>query len=104
MNHSLHVILDYVGHFYEMSTEDITRESQKQEIVKARKMLILLAKGNKDGMVAKFLGLSRPHIVNSRKSILNEMEFNKELKAEYEQAEHNLLLYEVADLRMNQNI
>lgn len=90
--HSLKVVLKFVSDLYKM---DITIESQKQEIVKGRKMFILLARGNKDGQVAKFLGLSRPTVVNHRKSFKDEMEFNKTLRAEFEQAKRDLLLYEI---------
>ena len=96
MNHSLKVVLEFVSDFFEMSIEDITSESQVQKVVKTRRMVILLASGNSDKRVAKFLGMSRPNVVNGRRAILNEMEINADLRKEFEKAKHDLLIYEIS--------
>ena len=104
MTHSPLVILDFVGQFYKMDIGDILSESQRREVVTARDMVILLGKGNRDVDLAKVFGMSRPNITNSRKAIVNLMTFDKKLRRDFDLMSRGLLNFEIADLRMNQDI
>ncbi len=95
MNHSVYTIRDYVCGFYSIPVERINQPIQNARIVKARRMMLLLAGHGKDKYVAGITGRSRCWQTQSRKTILGYMEYDRDLKKEFELLRDGLMKYEI---------
>lgn len=95
MNHSINVIVDFICQYYEVDKDVLKSPCRDAELVKARKMILLLAGAGRDKLVAKCLHRARCTQANNRKSINGNMQFDKNLRNEFEMLKKGLLKYEL---------
>jgi chromosomal replication initiation ATPase DnaA len=96
MNHSIDVITRFVCQYYGVNEDTLKSPCRNAELVKARKMVLLLAGFGRDRSVAKYLNQSRCTQVNNRKSFYGNMQFDKNLRNEFEMLKKGLLKYEIS--------
>lgn len=96
MNHSPSVIKEFVCEHYSIPESILTSSSRQYRIIKARQMIVLLAGKGSDEFTASEFKQSRSNQTNARKVIKSNMQFDRNLRNEFEQLKRELLNYEIS--------
>lgn len=96
MNHSIPVIIEFICDFYNIKESQLFSYESYENVLMARRMVCMFSNG-RDKEIAEYLGRYRCQIPILRKTIKGYIEFNKEIRDEYEQIKKGLLMYEISE-------
>jgi chromosomal replication initiation ATPase DnaA len=85
--------IDVISEYYLISPVMIRSKNRYQKYVIARQMICAFS--NDDNTTADEIGMSRSNVVNSRKAILQTMEYDKKLRNDYSKLSKLILINEI---------